>query len=98
MQAVRVSTAALQVMATGWAASADELEALAAPTASGFSCQASASAVNVAHADVTAFTAALASRVRAQATRVTEADGRYDVNETDSADEMAAVVHSTIAL
>ncbi|OBH21065.1 hypothetical protein [Mycobacterium sp. E3247] len=98
MQVVRVDTAALQAMATRWAASAGELQASTAPTVSGLSCQASASAVNVAHADVTAFTAALANRVHAQATRVTEAGGCYVLNEADSADEMAAVVHSTIGL
>lgn len=98
MQLVRVDAAGLQAMATRWVASAGELQASTAPTGSGLPCQASAVAVNVAHADVTTFNAALASRVRAQATRVTEADGRYTLNEADSADEMAAVIHSTIVL
>ncbi|OBI91796.1 hypothetical protein A9X00_01870 [Mycobacterium sp. 1245805.9] len=56
------------------------------------SCQASAAAVAGAHAEVTAFTAALAARVGAHATRVSEADTRYVANEADAANEMSAVI------
>ena len=69
----------------------DELNATAAPAGLGLSCQASAAAVSAAHADVTAFTAALAKRVDTRANRVVEADGRYITKEADLADEMAAV-------
>ena len=69
----------------------DELNATAAPAGLGLSCQASAAAMSAAHAEVTAFTAALAERVDTRATRVVEADGRYIAKEADLADEMAAV-------
>ncbi|OCB13962.1 hypothetical protein [Mycobacterium intracellulare] len=98
MQVVRVDTAGLQAVASRWAASAGELEGSMAPTAPGLSCQASAAAVNIAHADVMAFTTALAGRVQTHATRVTEADGRYTLNEADSADEMTALTRSTIVV
>jgi hypothetical protein len=90
-QLLRVDTAALQAMATRWDDSVGGLNATAAPAGLGLSCQASAVAVNAAHADVTALTAALATRVGARATHVTEADSRYIANEADSANEMAAV-------
>ena len=90
-QLLRVDTAALQAMATRWDDSVGGLNETAAPAGLGLSCQASAVAVNAAHADVTAFTAALATRVGARATHVTEADSRYIANEADSANEMAAV-------
>ena len=57
----------------------------------GLSCQASAAAVNAAHADITAFTAALAARVGVRATHVAEADTRYIASEADSANELAAL-------
>lgn len=41
---------------------------------------------------------ALAGRVQTHATRVTEADGRYTLNEADSADEMTALTRSTIVV
>lgn len=85
-------------MASRWEASAGELQASIAPVAPGLSCQASAAAVNIAHADVMAFTAALAGRVQTHATSVTEADGRYTLNEADAADEMTAVTHSAIVV
>jgi hypothetical protein len=86
-----VDTVALRAMAIRWGASAGELTATAAPGGLGLSCQASAAAVGVAHADVTAFTATLAARVGGRATDVVEADSRYIVNEADSSNEMAVV-------
>jgi hypothetical protein len=47
--------------------------------------------VNAAHANVTAFTAALATRVSVRAGRVADAETRYIRNEADSAQELAAV-------
>jgi len=85
-------------MAAGWGASAGKLNVTAAPAGLGLSCQASAAAVNAAHADVTAFTAALATRVGTRATRVVEASNRYIANEADSANEMAAVAHPVIGV
>jgi hypothetical protein len=69
-----VDTAAIQMMATRRGTSVGELNATVAPAELGLSCQASATAVNAAHADITAFTAALASQVDNRATHVTEAD------------------------
>lgn len=100
MQAVRVDPAGLAAMAGRWATAAGELHVPAAPTASGLPSQASVAAVNVAHADVTAFTARLADRVQAHSRRVAEAGRRYASNEADSANAMAAVArsaaHSTV--
>ncbi|MEB3983513.1 hypothetical protein OQ968_19865 [Mycobacterium sp. 663a-19] len=91
MQELRVDTAGLPAMAGRWAASAEELDQAAAPAGLGLSCQASAAAVNVAHADVTAFTAALAARVGTHSPHVGEANAGYLANEAQSADEMEAV-------
>lgn len=90
-QELRVDTAGIQTMATRWGASVGELNATVAPAELGLSCQASATAVNAAHADITAFTAALASQVDNRATRVTEADTRYIANEADATTQLAAV-------
>jgi hypothetical protein len=90
-QQLRVDTACVRVMATRWGAALGQLNPTAAPAGLGLSCQASAAAVNAAHADVTAFTTALAARVGARATHVTQADARYLANEADSVNEMAAV-------
>jgi hypothetical protein len=90
-QQLRVDTVGVQVMAGHWGASGSELSETVAPTGVGLSCQASAAAVNVAHAGITAFTAALATRVSVRAARVAEADTRYIANEADSATELAAV-------
>jgi hypothetical protein len=91
MQQLRVDTAALHAMASRWSASAGELNATRAPAGLGVPGQASAAAVNAAHAEVTAFMAALAERVGGRATNVAEADTRYVANETESAVEMATV-------
>jgi hypothetical protein len=69
-----------------------ELKAVAAPSGPGLSYQASAAAVDAAHADVATFTAPLSTRVRTRATHVSEADSRYVANEADTADEMTAVI------
>jgi hypothetical protein len=87
---LRVDTAGVQTMASRWGASAGELD-ITAPAALGLSCQASVAAVNVAHADVTAFTTALKTQVSSRATAVTKADTCYAANEADSASELAAV-------
>jgi hypothetical protein len=89
MQQLRVDSAGLQAMAGRWGASVGELNA----TGLGSSCQASAAAVDAAHADVTAFTAALATRVGTRATHVAEADTRYLAGEAESANALAAVAH-----
>jgi hypothetical protein len=91
-QELRVDTAGIQAMATRWGASVGELTATVAPVRLGLSCQASATAVNAAHADITAFTVALATRVENRATHVAEADTRYIANETGSTTELAGVI------
>lgn len=92
MQLVRVDTGAVQAMSGRWAAAAGELTDTVAPSGLGLSCQASAAAVAAAHADVTAFTAALAIRVGGHATRIGEADAAYLANEADAAQTMTALV------
>jgi hypothetical protein len=91
MQFVRVDTTEVQAMAARWAASTGELTEMVVPTGLGFSCQASAVAVATAHADVTAFTAALATRVGGHATHTGAANAGYLSNEADAAHAMAAV-------
>ncbi|MCV7199655.1 hypothetical protein BST12_09925 [Mycobacterium angelicum] len=83
-------------MATRWGAAAGELNATVAPTGLGLSGQPSALAVDGAHSDVTAFSAALAERIGARAVHVVEADTRYAANETDSANMLAAVASPVI--
>jgi hypothetical protein len=89
---LRVDTARVQAMASGWGTSIDELQALTAPAGAGLSSQPSAMAVNAAHAEVAAFTEALAARVDTRATHAAYADGRYIANETQSANELTTVV------
>jgi hypothetical protein len=91
MRLLRADAAGAQAMATRWGASVGELNETAAPSGLGLSCQASAAAVSAAHADIAAFTAALATPVGTRATRVAEADTRYVANDADSAGEMTAV-------
>lgn len=95
-QQLRVDTAGLQAMATRWGASVGELKETVAPAGLGLSCQASAAAVNAAHADITAFTAALTTQVGTRATHVTKTDTRYIVNEDHSANELTAVARPVI--
>ena len=92
-QQLRLDTAGVQAMATRWGVSVGELDETVAPAGLGLSCQASAAAVNAAHADTTAFTAALAARVASRATHIAEAGTRYIADETSSANELAAVAH-----
>lgn len=92
-EALRVDTADVQVMAARWVASAGDLSGTAAPATLGLSWQPSATAVNAAHAEVTAFTAALTARVDVCCTHVTEADTRYLANEASSAHQLAAVAN-----
>jgi hypothetical protein len=80
-------------MATRWGAVVGELSSPTPPTALGLSCQPSVTEVNAAHAEVTAFTGALAAQVGARTTHVAEAASRYTGNETRSADQLAAVAH-----
>jgi hypothetical protein len=91
-QQLRVDTPGLQMMASRWGVWADELGQTTAPAGLAVSFQASAAAVVAAHADITAFTGASATRVGARATHVAEADARYVSIEADSAEELAAVV------
>ncbi|MGE2813936.1 hypothetical protein ACQI5H_02145 [Mycobacterium heidelbergense] len=88
---LRFDTAAALAMANRWGVSAGELEETAAPAGLGLSCQASAAAVSVAHANVSTFTAALAAQVESRATHVAAANTYYIANEADSATELAAV-------
>lgn len=90
-QQLRVDTVGVQAMASSWGASAGELDETTALHGVGLSCQPSAAAVNAAQSDIRAFTAALATRVDARATHVTEANIRYIGNEAGSAKELAAV-------
>lgn len=95
-QQLRVDTAVVRTMASRWAASVGELNATMAPAGLGLSCQPSATAVNAAHAHIAAFTSALGARVGLRAAHVAEADTRYIVNETRSANQLAAVAHPVI--
>ena len=97
-QELRVDTAGLQAVATRWSDSAGELKATSLPAGLGSSTQASAAAVNAAHADIAAFTAALATRVDTRASQVVEADARYLANEAGSANEMAAIAPRVIGV
>jgi hypothetical protein len=90
---LRVGTAGVRALASGWSAWVDELATTVAPAGLGLSCQASAAAVNDAQADVTAFTAALAARVGTRAAHVAQADSRYITNELDSANQLTAIAH-----
>jgi hypothetical protein len=82
-------------MASRWSAAVDELGETIAPAGLGLSCQATAAAVNAAHTDVIAFTAALATQVGGRVTAVTAANTCYVGNEADSANELAAVAPPT---
>jgi hypothetical protein len=90
-QPLRVDTVGVHAMAIRWGVSAGELDDTVTPARLGLSCQASAAAVNAAHADVAAFTSGLAARVGTHASHVSEADTRYLANEADADTSMAAV-------
>ena len=76
----------------------DGLNDTAAPTGQGLSCQPSASAVGVAHVDVTAFAARLAARVGAHATGVAQADNGYLAQEAESTAKLARVAQSVTSV
>ncbi|WP_231989235.1 MULTISPECIES: hypothetical protein [unclassified Mycobacterium] len=95
---LRMHTASLQAMATRWAASAEALNATASPANLGFSWQPSTTAVNAAHAEVTVFATALATRVSSCATHVAEADTRYLANEAQAANRLASVVQAVTSV
>jgi hypothetical protein len=88
-----VDTAGVQTMGSRWAVSVGGLSETVAPAGLGLSWQASAAAVNAAHADITAFTAALVTRVGTRATHIAQANTRYIANEADSANKLATVAH-----
>jgi hypothetical protein len=93
-QTLRVNTAAVRSMTARWGASVAGLNDTTAPMGQGLSSQPSASAVRVAHVDVTAFAARLAARVGAHARGVTQADTGYLAEESKSAAEFNAVAQS----
>jgi hypothetical protein len=96
-QTLRVNTAGVQAMATGWGASAGELNSTVAPAGLGLSCHVSAAAVDAAHIDVAAFTAGLAARVGGRATGVADVDAGYVAQEAVSATALAAVAPPLIS-
>ncbi len=91
VEKLRVDTAALRGMAGRWSGLAGELAEGSPPAGLGLSCQASAAAVNAAHAAVAKYERALVTRMHAGATHVVEAATRYVANEAYSACELAAV-------
>ncbi len=95
---LRVDTAGVHAMATRWGAAVGDLHEVVAPTGLGMSCQASAAAVDAAHVDVAAFTAALAARVGDRATGVTHADTSYIAQEAVSTAALAAIFQQTIRM
>jgi hypothetical protein len=88
---LRVDTSGVQAMAARWSVSAGELHQTPAPSGLGLSCQASAAAVDAAHADVAAFATALAARVHWHASGVAAADSSYLAQEAESAAALSAV-------
>jgi hypothetical protein len=97
-QQLRVDTAGVHAMATRWGAAVGQLDETVTPTGLGLSCQASAAAVDAAHVDITAFTAALAARVGDRATGVTQADTSYIAQEAVSTAALAAIFQQTIRM
>ncbi len=91
---LRVNTAAVQTMASGWSELVGELNTITAPARSGLSGQASAAAVNAAHAATAAFTQALAGQVRCRAAQVVDARASFLANEASSADELAGLTNA----
>lgn len=88
---LRVDTAAVHTVASGWHGLVSELNGSAPSAQLGLSCQPSAAAVVAAHGDAAAFVHALAMQVRDHATQVVEAGRSYLSNEANSADELGAV-------
>lgn len=90
-QPLRVDTVDVQLMAGRWGVSASELNGTGVPAGLGLSCQAGATSVAAAHAEVAAFTAAFATRVNTRAAHVIQADTSYITNEAYSANQLAVV-------
>ena len=88
---LRVDTAAVHAMASGWGALVTELNASAGPARLGLADQPSAVAVHAAHAATAAFTQALVAQVRSRAFQVVGANASYLANEAGSADELGGV-------
>ena len=91
LQQLRVDTAGLELMARRWGASVAELNATTVPASLGLWCQASATAVNAAHAEIKAFTESLAAQVANRASQVLDADTRYIANEATSENRLGAL-------
>jgi hypothetical protein len=95
VEKLQVDVAAVQVMAGRWQAQAADLGAGATPGL-GLSCQASAAAVNTAHAETAVTTAAMTRRVQTTAAKVAAADTGYVANEANSAAKLAVTVPPTV--
>lgn len=93
-----MNTAALQTMAARWSASAGEISDGEVPAVTGSAAQPSAVAVSAAHVDVSLFTAELASRIKARAQHVHDAQTSFVDNEIHSAGELAALTRSSAAV
>ncbi len=89
---LRVDTAAVRTMASGWGTMVGELNATWAPAELELTGQASAAAVIAAHAATAAFRQALAAQVQSRAATVVDACVDFLGNEAFSADELAGVV------
>jgi hypothetical protein len=94
---LRVDTAGVHAMATRWGAAVGDLNEVVAPTGLGLSCQTSAAAVDAAHVDIAAFTAALAARVGDRARGVVGDTTSYLAQEAASTAAVAAVFQPTIS-
>lgn len=83
--------AALHAMAARWGRSAGELTRTGTPADFAAPSQPSAAAVQAAHADVAAFTAAMANQVDARAQHVTDASTRFTAHDAHAVSEIAAL-------
>ena len=88
---LRVDTSGVQAMAARWGVSAGELHQTPAPSGLGLSCQASAAAVDAAHADVAAFATGLAARIHGHVNGVAAADASYLAQEAESSSALSAL-------
>jgi hypothetical protein len=94
---LRVDTAGVHAMATRWGATVGDLHEVVAPSGLGLSCQASAAAVDAAHAAVATFTAGLASRVGERATGVVQDNTSYLAQEAASSAALAAALNPAVS-
>ncbi len=85
-------------MAARWNASVGELTEGEVPTVAGSPAQPSAAAVGAAHVDVSFFAAELASRIEVRARHVAEANTGFVANEICSANDLAALTHSSVVV